>query len=527
MKNDNLNIPQSAIRNPHSEGPRSKIVKVLLIEDNQGDVRLTREMLAEARAGTFDPECADRFSTGIERLAQGGIDVVLLDLGLPDGQGLDTLTRAQAHSPQVPIIVLTGFDDETRGVEAVRRGAQDYLVKGQVDSNLLGRTVQYAIERKQAEMRIKHLNSVLRAIRNVNQLIVVEKDRDNLLQRACDALVEARGYEAAWLGFLTDGKTFATVKGCGFTEDVYRFCSHVLAGDHPLCVKDGLTQKDSIVIMEKSVVCGDCFFKNACSGKERAIIRVERSGRLLGLLAILLSCDVAADEDEKALLKEVAGDIGFALRNMELEETRERTEEELRQSFHRLRRILEGTINALASTVETRDPYTAGHQQRVALLACDIGKEMGLSDDMISGIHMAALIHDIGKIAVPAQILSKPGRLTGAEFDMIKAHSEVGYDILKGIEFPHPIAQVVLQHHERINGSGYPQGLKGEDILPGARIVAVADVVEAISSHRPYRPALGIDKALEEISENRDILYEPMAVDACLKLVKEKGFGFE
>ncbi len=483
-------------------------------------------MLVEARTGTFDPECADRLSTGIERLAQGGIDVVLLDLGLPDGQGLDTLTRAQVHSPQVPIIVLTGFDDETRGVEAVRRGAQDYLVKGQVDRNLLGRTVQYAIERKQAEMRIKHLNSVLRAIRNVNQLIVVEKDRDNLLQKACDALVEARGYEAAWLGFLTDGKTFATVKGSGFAEDISCFADHVVAGDHPLCIKDGLTQKDAIVVLEKSVVCGDCFFKNACTGKERAIIRVERSGRLLGLLAILLACDVAADEDEKSLLKEVAGDIGFALRNMELEEARERTEEELRQSFHRLRRILEGTINALASTVETRDPYTAGHQQRVALLACDIAKEMGLSDDMISGIHMAALIHDIGKISVPVQILSKPGRLTGAEFDMIKAHCEVGYDILKGIEFPQPIAQVVRQHHERINGSGYPQGLKGEDILPGAKIVAVADVVEAISSHRPYRPSLGIDKALEEISENRGILYESDVVNACLKVVEEKGFGF-
>jgi PAS domain S-box-containing protein len=206
----------------------------------------------------------------------------------------------------------------------------------------------------------------------------------------------------------------------------------------------------------------------------------------------------------------------------------ERAQEELRHSYAQLRKAFEGTIHVLVSAIEMRDPYTAGHQRRVADLARAIATEMGLSREQIEGIHIAAVIHDIGKIAVPAEILSKPGPLTDLQYGLIQAHSQVGHDILNGtIEFPWPVAQIVLQHHERMDGSGYPQGLSGEEILPEARILAVADVVEAMSSHRPYRPARGIDEALDEISQNRGTLYDPEAVDACLKLFNEKGFEFE
>jgi PAS domain S-box-containing protein len=197
---------------------------------------------------------------------------------------------------------------------------------------------------------------------------------------------------------------------------------------------------------------------------------------------------------------------------------------ERQENIERLRKSLEAMINAMAVTVETRDPYTAGHQRRVADLARAIAVEMNLKSEQIDSIRMASMIHDIGKIAVPAEILSKPTKLTDLEFDLIKTHSQSGYDILKDIEFPWPLADFVLQHHERMNGSGYPQGLKGDDILLEARIMAVADVVEAIASYRPYRPALGIDLALEEISGNKGILYDADAVDACLKLFREKGY---
>jgi len=183
-----------------------------------------------------------------------------------------------------------------------------------------------------------------------------------------------------------------------------------------------------------------------------------------------------------------------------------------------LKKTIDGTILTIAATVEMRDPYTAGHQTRVADLATAIASEMHLSDEQIESIHMAGIIHDLGKINVPAEILSKPGKISDLEFEIIKTHPKVGYDLLKKIEFPWPIAQIVLQHHEKMNGSGYPQGLKGEEIMIEARIVCVADIVEAMSSHRPYRPSLGIEKALAQIKNDKGTLLDPDVVDACLKL---------
>jgi len=202
-------------------------------------------------------------------------------------------------------------------------------------------------------------------------------------------------------------------------------------------------------------------------------------------------------------------------------------EGELRNNVERFRKAMEGVVQVIASIVEVRDPYTAGHQRRVAELACAIAEEMGFSEESIEEIRMAALVHDIGKIYVPAEILSKPSRLTEIEFSMIKSHPQVAYDILKSVEFPWPIFRLVLQHHEMMDSSGYPGGLRGEDILPGARILAVADVVEAMASHRPYRPALGLEKALDEISKNRGVLYDPEVADACFRVFNQRGFKFE
>ncbi len=200
-------------------------------------------------------------------------------------------------------------------------------------------------------------------------------------------------------------------------------------------------------------------------------------------------------------------------------------EEVLRESYERLQRTMEGIIEALEAAIELRDPYTAGHQLRVAKLAVAIAEEMGIPAEQISGLRYACLVHDIGKLAVPAEILSKPSSLTDTEFALIKLHPQQAYDILKEIDFPWPVADIVLQHHERLDGSGYPQGLKGEEIMLEARILAVADIVEAISSHRPYRPALGTEVALAEIKEKRGKLYDPNVVDACIA-VFEKGFLF-
>lgn len=329
-----------------------KSIKLLLIEDDPGDVDFIVEILSEVKTRSFDLLCADRLEKGLKFLADDPIDVVLLDLLLPDSQGLDTLTKIQAQAPGVPIVVLTGMSDEANAVKALQVGAQDYLVKGQVDCHLIVRSLQYAIERK-------------------------------------------------------------------------------------------------------------------------------------------------------------------------------RVEEKLRKSLEKLRRVMGGIIQAMTLTIETRDPYTAGHQRRVATLARAIACEMDLPNEQCDGIRIAGIVHDIGKISIAKEILAKPGKLNELDINMIRTHPIVGYNILKTIEFPWPIAQIVLQHQERLDGSGYPAGLEGENIILEARVLAVADVVEAMTFRRPYRIALGIDKALAEIIGNKGILYDPKVVDACMNLFHEKGFSFE
>ncbi|MFC1841215.1 HD domain-containing phosphohydrolase [Thermodesulfobacteriota bacterium] len=227
---------------------------------------------------------------------------------------------------------------------------------------------------------------------------------------------------------------------------------------------------------------------------------------------------------------EIIINVSSALRRQKLETKKQIYMEKLEQKVEsrtiKIQETLESVIEVISLTVESRDPYTAGHQLRVAELAYVIAEEMGWPLGQVKGVRMAGMIHDLGKISVPAEILSKPTRLTDIEFELIKTHPRVGYEILKGIDFPWPIAQVVYQHHERIDGSGYPKGLKGEEIIKEARIMAVADVVEAMGSHRPYRAALGGEEALEEISKNRGITYDQEVVDICLEIFRKGKFNF-
>jgi PAS domain S-box-containing protein/putative nucleotidyltransferase with HDIG domain len=232
-------------------------------------------------------------------------------------------------------------------------------------------------------------------------------------------------------------------------------------------------------------------------------------------------------ENAVTYLRDSSGQVtGYLGVSRDITESREATKQ-LERSFRNLERAMNGTVQAIALTVESRDRYTAGHQKRVAQLGCAIARKLGFTSDQIQAIRIAGLLHDIGKISVPQEILSKPVKLTDIEFRLIKAHSQTGYDILKSVEFPWPIADIVVQHHERMNGSGYPSAIREDKLLMEARILGVADVVEAMSSHRPYRAPLGIDKALEEISRNSGILYDPSVVDACVWVFSEEGFEFE
>jgi len=512
--------------------------------------------------------------------------------------------------------------------------------------------VQDITERKQAEERIKHLNLVLRSIRNINQLIVKEKDREKLLKSVCEILTETRGYHNTWIALLDEEGKLKTGAEAGLGKVFLPMIELLKRGKLTTCSQKALKQQEVVITEDPTSTCTECPLAHNYSGRGAMTVRLKHDGKVYGLMSVSTSAYLAVDQEEQSLFKEVAEDIAFGLYNIELDEEhkqaeqslkkvkdelqmiidsvpalifykdiegriiranktladslklsvkdivgktteelfpkeqaenmrkddkeviisgepkmnitepydtpegtrwaitdkmpykdkegkvislislskditfQKRSEQGLQKTYQKLKKTMDATIQTISRIIEAIDPYTAGHQQRVSQLATVIAKELNISQDKIEGIRIASLIHDIGKIGLPTEILSKPTKLTDIEFSLIKDHSQIGYDILKSIDFSYPVAQIVLQHHEKIDGSGYPGGLKGDEILLEAKIICVADVVEAMSSHRPYRPALGIDAALEEISQNKGILYDSKVVDVCLRLFKEKGFKF-
>lgn len=273
------------------------------------------------------------------------------------------------------------------------------------------------------------------------------------------------------------------------------------------------------------IVIGDSEFRtnNFAESARMQSAPVKVSGTVVGKIEVGYLEEMPKEgegsflKEEKQLIDSIAERLGQITQHRQAEDA-------LKQTLKSLRKAVSATIQVIVSTLEARDPYTAGHQIRVADLTRAIATEMKFSKDRIEGVFMAASIHDIGKLSVPAEILSKPGKLTETEFSLIKEHSKKGYEILKNVESSWPLAEIVYQHHERMDGSGYPRNLKGDEILMEARIMAVADVVEAMASHRPYRAALGIDVALKEIDDNRGVLYDADVVDTCLRLFRKKGF---
>ena len=270
--------------------------------------------------------------------------------------------------------------------------------------------------------------------------------------------------------------------------------------------------------------------------KDQATVEIyEQDGICLSLgFLTIVSKEMEAEDELKKhhdQLEEIVQERTAALTilNDQLKQEiseRKLAEEKLQQSYAKLQKNLDEIVHAMSLTAEKRDPYTAGHQKRTTELAMALAGELGISEHQVKGIQMAGLIHDMGKISIPAEILSKPGKLNEVETQLIRKHPQAAYEILKQIDFPWPVDLIVLQHHEKMDGSGYPQGLAGEKILLEARILCVADVVESIESHRPYRPGLGLSNALEEIAKNKGILYDQDVVDACLRLFKEKRFRY-
>jgi response regulator RpfG family c-di-GMP phosphodiesterase len=435
-------------------------------------------------------------------------------------------------APEVLVDVL-----RTHPVIAIGRAVYDNpyyippaeLLGGDLPAVMLCHWMQNLVERRRAEREIRRQLERIEALREVDKAIISTLDLTEVLNIILEELEKVIPYHSAAIFLLSDGTAkLAAGRGLPNVEPALQV-SFPVEEDALTC--ELLREKRPLVFADAQA--DERFLARGGMDYVRSWIGVPliAKGRAVGFLTIDHREPGVYDEESADTAQAFGSQVAIAIENARLQKEaqrglteRKQAEEELQYTLTKLRKALGGIIQAMTLTVEARDPYTAGHQRRVGDLARAIGEEMGVSEEQIDGIRMAGAIHDIGKICVPAEILSKPGRLSDLEYSMIKTHPEIAYDILKTIEFPWPVAEIVLQHHERMNGSGYPQGLSGEDILLEARILGVADVVEAMASHRPYRSALGIDRALEEISQNKGVLYDSEVVDACVNLFVEKGF---
>jgi len=328
-------------------------------------------------------------------------------------------------------------------------------------------------------------------------LIIEDSDRDVALEVRT---LEAAGYRVTHTVAETSSEMKAALDGQAFD---------VIVSDHNLPQFDA---PGALAVLKQSGLDIPFIIVSGAMGEEAAVALIKAG---------------AHDYVMKDRLTRLASAVEHALTDADNLRKRKLAEEKLLKSYESVKKTLNDAINTMVKIVELRDPYTAGHQQKVADLATAIAGEMKLEDTRIDQLRTAAMIHDIGKIYIPSDILSKPGRLLEIEFSLIKTHAQSGYEIVKGMDFPGIVAQAVLQHHERLDGSGYPSGLKSDDTILEAKILVVADVIEAMASHRPYRSALGIDRALEEISKNKGKLYDTAVVDTCLELFRSGTFAFK
>jgi len=408
--------------------------------------------------------------------------LVLMDVML-EGGGMDGIdTAGELHERfNLPVVYLSAATDEKTLERAKHTDPFGYLTKPFKDHEL-SLTIEVALYKSRTETQLQESEQLLSTTLGSLAEAVVSTDtegRVTYLNPAAAAMLgvepeQALGRDVPAVFSILDPDTRLPITGL---EEI---CSPRAA--HPMC-------EDMLLRTQAGLEIPVGLSVSPVSGS-----RGEFRGRVL------------------------------VLRNVAL---RQKSEEDLRDSMQALRTAFRQTVRALASMAEKRDPYTAGHQQRVARLACAIGRELGLPLETLEGLEVAGTLHDIGKVYVPAEILSKPARLSHMEMGIMKSHSEVGFEILREVNFPWPVARSVLEHHERLDGSGYPGGLKGTEISQEARILAVADVVEAMSSHRPYRAALGLPLALEEITNGRGRTYDAECVDACLALMNGGGFTFE
>jgi len=452
-------------------------IRLLIVDDSLDDALL---LVRQLKKGGYNPtyKQVDTAETMSEALDGQTWDAILCDYSMPNFSMHAALDLYKKKRLDLPFIIVSGTITDETAVAAMKAGTHDYIIK----DNLA--RLNPAMDRELRETKVRHERRLAEY-----ELIKSEEKYRTLFEESRDAIYISEK-QGEFIGFnqsTTELFGYSKEEMLGMnTKDIF------VNTDEYLKFQEEIEQKGSVRDFEAKL------YKKGGSEMNCLItstVRRSKDATIMGYQGIIRDISELVSSQQK-----------------------------LEKTLEKLRKALGGTIQAMALTVETRDPYTAGHQRRVSNLACAIAREMGISSNQIQGIHFAGIIHDIGKISVPGEILSKPGRISENELGIIKEHPRTGYNILKTVDFPWPIAQIVLQHHEKIDGSGYPDGISGENILIESRILSVADVIEAMSSHRPYRPTLGVDMALREIQQNRGVLYDSGVVDACLKLFNERGY---
>jgi PAS domain S-box-containing protein len=462
----------------------SDLLRILMLEDTLTDAELAENKLHKAGIAftSLRVETRDAFVRALDEFRP---DIILSDYNLPDFNGMEALGIVQREHPEIPVVMVTGALTDFDAVELIHAGAKDYVLKDRLAR--LAPAVQRALSVVQGEHARKLAEKAMRES---------EAKFRALVESSSDWIWEINEH---------DIYTYASPQ----VHDLLGYSVEEIIGKTPF---DLMSSEEAKEVKERF---------SAYKNERKPFRMLENANLHKNGRVVFLETSGAPIVDGHGVFK------GYRGIDRDITE-RKHAEEERRLIAKKLGQTLSQTIDAIAAMVEARDPYTAGHQRRVAALACAIAGEMGFSADRIHGLELAATIHDLGKIHIPAEILSKPGHLNKIEFELIKGHAQAGYDIIKDVQFHWwPVAEMVLQHHERLDGSGYPQGLKGEQILLEAKILAVADVVEAMVSHRPYRPGLGVDAALEEITRNSGVLYDPEVVDSCIALFRENKFNFE
>lgn len=462
-------------------------LRILFVEDVPEDWQLAERGLR--REGMqFTSVRVDTREEFLRALEEFRPDIVVSDYSMPAFDGMEALRLAHAFDANLPFVVLTGSMNEEIAVSCIRAGASDYVIKQH--SKRLPHAIRAALDRAKgarsealAREEMQRQRIFAEALMETSPACILVFDADRVIVFANAETDRVLGLSREQVMALSCGSGFNLMDVSG---------APLPDGQQPPC---------RVFVTEVPVYSLEYLFESP-------------TGRRV------LSVSAAPLYDE-------SGSVSRVVATIEDVTARKRRELEREQALQRLERAMTAIVTAMSTAVEMRDPYTAGHQMRVTRLACAIATQMGMSEQSIKVLAVAGQVHDLGKLRIPAEILTKPRTLTDIEYGLMQEHPRATYELLKGIEFEGPVADVAYQHHERLNGSGYPQRLTGDQMLAEARVLAVADVFEAMSSHRPYRAALGVAAALEELEKGRGTLYDPAAVDACACLVRERGFSLD